>query len=83
MNPEASAPLVLALDDVSATLLRVGGKGVSLARMARAGFLVPERKILYRSGASDYSTAARTRAVAESVRDNIVSSGDIVYGCSA
>lgn len=39
--PAARGSLVLALDDVSATLPRVGGKGASLARMARTGFPVP------------------------------------------
>ncbi len=34
-------PLVLQLDDVSATLGQVGGKGASLARMANAGLPVP------------------------------------------
>ncbi|TMD50431.1 MAG: pyruvate, phosphate dikinase, partial [Chloroflexi bacterium] len=34
-------PLVLALDDASATLEEVGGKGASLARMAAAGLPVP------------------------------------------
>ena len=41
MNPQPRAPLVLALNDVSATLPLVGGKGASLARMARVGFPVP------------------------------------------
>lgn len=41
MNNKPSNPLVLALDDVSATLPRVGGKGASLARIARADFPVP------------------------------------------
>ncbi len=40
-NTEQDSPLVLALDDVSATLERVGGKGSSLARMAAAGLPVP------------------------------------------
>ena len=40
-RPAAKGPLVLALDDAFATLPRVGGKGASLARMARAGFPVP------------------------------------------
>src|SRR5438034_4871467 len=34
-------PFVLALDDASATLDTVGGKGASLARMAAAGLPVP------------------------------------------
>src|SRR5947209_14190319 len=34
-------PLVLQLDDASATLEQVGGKGASLARMAGAGLPVP------------------------------------------
>src|SRR5947209_16535512 len=34
-------PLVLQLDDASATLEQVGGKGASLARMAAAGLPVP------------------------------------------
>ena len=38
MNNEQDSSLVLALDDVSATLERVGGKGSSLARLAAAGF---------------------------------------------
>ena len=40
-NTEQDSPLVLALDDVSATLERVGGKGSSLARLAAAGLPVP------------------------------------------
>lgn len=39
--PAAKAPLVLALDEASATLPLVGGKAASLARMARAGSPVP------------------------------------------
>jgi pyruvate,water dikinase len=38
---EQDIPLVLALDDASATLEEVGGKGASLARMAAAGLPVP------------------------------------------
>ena len=34
-------PLVMALDDPGAVLETVGGKGASLARLARAGFAVP------------------------------------------
>jgi pyruvate,water dikinase len=41
MNTRQSIPLVLALDDASATLEKVGGKGASLARMAAAGLPVP------------------------------------------
>src|SRR5947209_7141141 len=41
MNTEQDSPLVLALDDASATLERVGGKGASLARLAAAGLPVP------------------------------------------
>src|SRR5438046_5498004 len=41
MKIEQAIPLVLALDDVSATLEEVGGKGASLARMAAAGLPVP------------------------------------------
>src|SRR6266516_5000811 len=41
MSNEPSIPFVLALDDASATLERVGGKGASLARMAAAGLPVP------------------------------------------
>jgi pyruvate,water dikinase len=41
LTAELSAPLVLALDAGPATLAKVGGKGVSLARMTRAGFPVP------------------------------------------
>lgn len=41
MGNEAAAPLVVALDDAHATLEQVGGKGVSLARMAAAGLPVP------------------------------------------
>lgn len=40
-NTEQDSPLVLALDDVSARLSRVGGKGSSLARLAAAGLPVP------------------------------------------
>src|SRR5438034_4900239 len=41
MSNESFIPLVLALDDASATLEQVGGKGASLARMAAAGLPVP------------------------------------------
>jgi phosphohistidine swiveling domain-containing protein len=41
MSNEPSIPFVLALDDASATLEQVGGKGASLARMAAAGLPVP------------------------------------------
>ena len=41
LAPEPSAPLVLALDAEPVTLAKVSGNGVSLARMARAGFPVP------------------------------------------
>ena len=37
----AQVPLVLALDDPAAAIETVGGKGASLARLARAGFPVP------------------------------------------
>src|SRR5436309_11609137 len=40
-NTEHDSPLVLALDDASATLEHVGGKGASLARLAAAGLPVP------------------------------------------
>src|SRR5438034_5913933 len=41
MSNESFIPLVLALDDASATLSQVGGKGASLARMAASGLPVP------------------------------------------
>ncbi len=41
MNNQQGIRLVLALDDASATLEQVGGKGASLARMAAAGLPVP------------------------------------------
>jgi pyruvate,water dikinase len=41
MSREQQAPFVLTLDDVSATLERVGGKGASLARLVGAGLPVP------------------------------------------
>jgi rifampicin phosphotransferase len=41
VNTEQDSPLVLALDDASARLSRVGGKGSSLARLAAAGLPVP------------------------------------------
>ena len=37
----AQVPLVMALDDPAGVLETVGGKGASLARLARAGFAVP------------------------------------------
>ena len=57
MSNEQSTPLVLALDDVYATLEQVGGKGASLARLAAAGLPVP-------SG-FHITTAAYRRFVAE------------------
>ncbi len=41
LGNEQDSSLVLALDDASAQLLLVGGKGASLARMAAAGLPVP------------------------------------------
>ncbi|HEY4036900.1 MAG TPA: PEP/pyruvate-binding domain-containing protein [Ktedonobacteraceae bacterium] len=41
MSNEQGIPLILALDDASAQLEQVGGKGASLARMAAAGLPVP------------------------------------------
>jgi pyruvate,water dikinase len=41
MNPEPGNPWFVALDNGPATIAKVGGKGFSLARMARAGFPVP------------------------------------------
>ncbi len=41
VSNEQSIPLILALDDASATLEQVGGKGASLARLAAAGMPVP------------------------------------------
>lgn len=41
MSNEKDSPLVLALDDASATVELVGGKGASLARLACAGQPVP------------------------------------------
>jgi phosphohistidine swiveling domain-containing protein len=41
MKNEQDSPLVLALDDTSACLSRVGGKGSSLARLAAASLPVP------------------------------------------
>ena len=41
LGNEQDSSLVLALDDASAQLLMVGGKGASLARMAAAGLPVP------------------------------------------
>src|SRR6266496_2344223 len=41
MSTQQAIPTVLALDDPSATLERVGGKGASLARLAAAGLPVP------------------------------------------
>ena len=41
LGNEQSVSFVLPLDDASAQLLQVGGKGVSLARMAAAGLPVP------------------------------------------
>src|SRR5437763_1020284 len=57
MNNEQAIPLVLALDDASATLEQVGGKGASLARMAAAGLPVPP--------GFHITTAAYRRFVAE------------------
>src|SRR5437867_6169860 len=57
MSNEQGIPLVLALDDASATLEQVGGKGASLARMAAAGLPVPP--------GFHVTTAAYRRFVAE------------------
>lgn len=57
METEQCIPLVLALDDASATLEQVGGKGASLARMAAAGLPIPAGFYI--------TTAAYRRFVAE------------------
>src|SRR5438552_8509574 len=57
MSNEQRIPLVLALDDASATLEQVGGKGASLARLASAGLPVPP--------GFHITTAAYRRFVAE------------------
>src|ERR671924_125226 len=57
MSNEQGTPLVLALDDTSATLEQVGGKGASLARLAAAGLPVPP--------GFHVTTAAYRRFVAE------------------
>ena len=57
MNNRQDILLVLALDDASATLDTVGGKGASLARMAAAGLPVPP--------GFHITTAAYRRFVAE------------------
>src|SRR5438034_7670378 len=57
MSNESFIPLVLALDDASATLEKVGGKGASLARMAAAGLPVPP--------GFHITTAAYRRSIAE------------------
>src|SRR5260370_17383332 len=57
MSNEPGTTLVLALDDASATLEQVGGKGASLARMAAAGLPVPP--------GFHITTAAYRRFVAE------------------
>jgi pyruvate,water dikinase len=57
MTNQLHATLVLALDDPSATLERVGGKGASLARLAAAGLPVPP--------GFHVTTAAYRRFVAE------------------
>ncbi|QBD76480.1 pyruvate, phosphate dikinase [Ktedonosporobacter rubrisoli] len=41
MSNEQDSPLILALDDTTATLEQVGGKGASLARLSAAGLPVP------------------------------------------
>src|SRR5947199_539210 len=41
MSREQQVPLILTLDDASATMEQVGGKGASLARLAGAGLPVP------------------------------------------
>jgi len=41
MSREQQVPLILTLDDASATSEQVGGKGASLARLTSAGLPVP------------------------------------------
>lgn len=62
--PQPRAPFVLALGDVSATLPRVGGKGASLARMARAGFPVPPGFLITTEA---YRTFVHTNALQASI----------------
>ncbi len=65
MKIEQDIPLVLALDDASATLEEVGGKGASLAHMAAAGLPVPP--------GFHITTAAYRRFVYETRREAVSS----------
>ena len=51
---DAQLPLVMALDDPGAVPVVVGGKGVSLARLARAGFRVPPGFLVTTSAYLDF-----------------------------
>src|SRR5947209_127976 len=62
-------PLVLQLDDASATLEQVGGKGASLARMAGAGLPVPPG--FYVTTAA-YRRFVEARGLQEAILDAVV-----------
>src|SRR5581483_11475385 len=77
MNNKPSDPLVLALNDVSATLPRVGGKGASLARIARAGFPVPPGFLITTDAYRAFvETKALQASIVELARDVTRSSED-------
>src|SRR6266487_4402996 len=71
MSIKQTVPLVLALDDASATLEQVGGKGVSLARMAAAGLPVPPgfhiTTIAYRRFVAEHGLQERILAAVSAV----------------
>ena len=53
----ASASVILALDAPGAELTRVGGKGANLARLARAGFAVPDGFVVTADAYAAFVTA--------------------------
>jgi pyruvate,water dikinase len=64
VKPEADFRFVLALDAGPATLLKVGGKGVSLARMASVGLPVPPGFLI---ATSAYRAFVETKALQASI----------------
>ena len=72
MRIQLSNPLVAALDDPSATLEQVGGKGASLARLAAAGLPVPPgfhiTTVAYRQFVAEHGLQAQILAAVAPVR---------------
>jgi phosphohistidine swiveling domain-containing protein len=78
MNTKNPDSLVVSLEDMGATLPRVGGKGAALARIARAGFPVPTGFLITTDAYRAFvGTNALQASIVERARDATRPSEDI------